>query len=241
MILTLAIALRCSNGLIMASDSRVTGGARRSADISEKFLQINRDVGVMTYGLAEPGYDGIHRIVEEARQNPSDFTTMEAITSRAQAIFQQIYQNYTTLNRLPDGSLPPAIEQQGVGYIIGGYDGNDTAQFRIYLSESRGNNFQMNELGDEVLAAQWHLSSFLLPFFQYTGMSVVQGKKIAIMLMIITSKCEPTVGGPIHLATATVEEGFTVVPDHDVNTIIQDVQPLFATLKMAWLQAWCGE
>lgn len=234
--MTLAVTLRYSNGLVMASDSRVTGGPRKSADISEKFLQINRDVGVMTYGLAVPGYRGIRSLVEEVHQKPANYSTMEAITGRAQALFQESHQEFLERNRQPDGSLPPAIEQQVVGYIIAGYDGNDTAQFRIYLFES-GNNFQLREQPD-IMAAQWHLSKFLFPFLQYPGMSVRQGRKIAAMLLILTSIFEPTVGGPIHLATVTIEEGFTLLHEREVASITEEVQPLFLTLKNGWLDVW---
>lgn len=234
--MTLAITLRCSNGLVMASDSRVTGGPRKSADISEKFLQINRDVGIMTYGLAVPGYRGIRSLVEEVHQNPANYPTMEAITRRAQALFQESYQEFLEQNRQPDGSLPPAIEQQAVGYIIAGYDGNDTAQFRIYLFES-GNNFQLNEQPD-IMAAQWHLSKFLFSFLEYPGMSVRQGRKMAAMLLILTSIFEPTVGGPVHLATVTIEEGFTLLHEREVASIVEEVQPLLLTFKNAWLDAW---
>ena len=54
--MTLAMALRAYDGLVLATDSRATGGPQQSVDTSEKFLQVNRDVGVMTYGLAVPGY-----------------------------------------------------------------------------------------------------------------------------------------------------------------------------------------
>lgn len=234
--MTLAVTLRCSNGLVMASDSRVTGGPRKSADISEKFLQINRDVGVMTYGLAVPGYRGIRSLVEEVHQNPANYSTMEAITGRAQALFQESHQEFLEQNRQPDGLLPPEIQQQMVGYIIAGYDGNDTAQFRIYLFES-SNNFQLNEQPD-IMAAQWHLSKFLLSFLQYPGMSVRQGRKIAAILLILTSTFEPTVGGPIHLATVTIEEGFTLLHEREVASIVEEIQPLLLTFKSAWLDAW---
>lgn len=239
--MTLAIALRCSNGLVMASDSRVTGGPRKSADISEKFLQINRDVGIMTYGLAVPGYRGIRSLVEEVRQNPANYPTMESITTRAQSLFQETLQHFLEENRQPDGSLPPAIEHQSVGYIIGGYDGNDTAQFRVYLAESI-QNFQLNEpRGSNLMAAQWHLSEFLLPFLEYPGMSVRHGCKIAATLLTLTSTFEPTVGGPIHLATVTIEEGFTLLYERKVASIIQEIQPLLLALKRAWLDAWLSE
>lgn len=236
--MTLAVVLRCADGLVMASDSRVTGGARGSADISEKFLQVNRDVGIMTYGLAVPGYRGIRSLVEDVRQNPGAYPTVSSITSRAQALCQMVYQSFVQEQRRPDGSLPAEVDQGAVGYIIGGYDGNDTAKFVIYSSENR-DSFQFHEqLGTWFMAAQWHLPAWLLPFFEYPGMSIDYGLRACIVLMILTSIVEPTVGGAIHIATVSIEEGFTLLHEREVAELVRQVQPNLIGLKRAWQEAW---
>jgi 20S proteasome alpha/beta subunit len=236
--MTLAIALRCADGLVLATDSRVTGGARQSADISEKFLQVNRDIGVMTYGLAIPGYRGIRALVEEVRQNPAQYPTMAAITERAQQLFQAEFDAYVQPHRADDGTLPPELQKQGVGYIIAGFDGNDTARFRVNSCTS-DNGFQFSEqMGTTLMAAQWQLPDALLPFIEYPGMSVKHGLRSATMLMILTATFETTVGGPIHLATVTLEEGFTPLHEREVTALVQDVQPSLLALHRAWIDCW---
>lgn len=236
--MTLAMVLRCADGLVMASDSRVSGGARGSADISEKFLQVNRDVGIMTYGLAIPGYRGIRSLVEDVRQNPGAYPTVSSITSRAETLCQQVYQSFLQEQRQPDGSLPAEVSQGIVGYIIGGYDGNETARFVIY-SCSSPDSFQFQEqLGTWFMAAQWHLAAWLFPFLEYLGMSIDYGLKVCVILMILTSIVEPTVGGPIHIATVTIEEGFTLLHEREVAKLVREVQPYLIALKQAWLEAW---
>jgi 20S proteasome alpha/beta subunit len=236
--MTLAIALRCADGLVMASDSRVTGGARQSADISEKFLQVNRDVGIMTYGLAVPGYRGIRALVEEVHQNPASYPTMASIVSHAQSLFQQVYQDYLNEQAQPDGTAPPDLLNQGVGYIIGGYDGNETAQFRTYSGESQMGFEFVESLGPNLVAAQWHLAEWLMPMLEFPGQSVAHGLRVAVMVMILTSAFEYTVGGPIHLATATLEQGFTLLHEREVAGLVEQVQPYLLSLKRAWLEAW---
>ena len=66
--MTLAMALRAIDGLVLAADSRVSG-KDGTADTSEKFMQVNRDIGVMTYGLAQPGNRGISRLEDKVGQN----------------------------------------------------------------------------------------------------------------------------------------------------------------------------
>lgn len=234
--MTLALALRCSDGLVMATDSRITGGPRQSADISEKFLQVNRDVGVMTYGLAVPGYTGIRKLVEEAHRDPSTYTTMATITSKAQELFKSAYEQFLEQSRDAEGNLPPGLEDAIVGFIIGGYDGNDTAQFRIYSSDNKS-DFQMVEQPN-IMAAQWHLAALLNDFLAFPGMSVRYGLKVAVALMILTSVYERTVGGPIHLATVTIQEGFTLLHERESAALLEEIQPWFSIIKEAWMHAW---
>ena len=59
--MTLAFALRGSDGLVLAADSRVTS-AEFTEDTSTKFLQINREIGVVTFGLAVVGFNAINRL-----------------------------------------------------------------------------------------------------------------------------------------------------------------------------------
>jgi 20S proteasome alpha/beta subunit len=222
--MTLALVIRCANGLVMASDSRMTGGSRGSADISEKFLQVNRDVGIMTYGLAVPGYTSIRNLVEEVRQYPGLYSSISAITTKAQTVCQQAF--------ITSGA------QGIVGFIIGGYDGNDTSKFVIYSCSSQ-NTFHFEEqLGNTFIAAQWHLSQWLFPFLGYSGISVEYGLKVAMVLMILTSTFEPTVGGPNHIATVTIDEGFTLLHERDVNDLVRKSQRILMALKFAWQEAW---
>jgi len=236
--MTLAMVIRCADGLVMASDSRVTGGARGSADISEKFLQVNRDVGIMTYGLAVPGYRGIRSLVEDVRQNPGAYPTVSSITSKAQTLCQQVYQSFLDEQRQPDGSVPPDVSQDVVGYIIGGYDGNETARFVIYTCSNQDSFGFQEQLGPWFMAAQWHLAAWLFPFLAYQGMSIEYGLKVCAILMILTSIFEPTVGGPIHIATVTIEEGFTHLHEREVSKLVREVQPYLFALERAWLDAW---
>jgi 20S proteasome alpha/beta subunit len=235
---TLAFVLRCTDGLVMASDSRVSGGSRGTADISEKFLQVNRDIGIMTYGLAVPGYRSIRDLVEEVRGNPGQYPSITAITAKAQSVCQQDYQKFVNEVSQPSGIVPPDIANGITGFIISGYDGNDTSKFVIYECTNR-NNFQFNEqFGNYFIAAQWHLADWLFPFWGYPGMSVEYGLKVAMVMMILTSTFEPSVGGPIHIATVTIDEGFTQLHEHDVANLVRDVQPFLIALKLGWQEAW---
>ena len=235
--MTLVIALRCADGLVMVSDSRMSAGSRQSADISQKFLQVNRDVGIMTYGLADPGYRGIRLLVEVVHADPSTFSTMKSIIDSAQQLFPTVHKQFLDSLRQEDGALPPGIEQESVGYVMGGYDGNDTAQFRIHSCSSP--DFQFHELSGATLTfAQWPLARWLLQHLEYPGMSVSHGLAIAVMVMIIVSTFEDSVGGPIHIATVMLEQGFSLLNEREVAHLVETVQPSLLALRGAWQEAW---
>ncbi len=60
---------------------------------------------------------------------------------------------------------------QAVGFILGGYDSNETSQFRVLHWSSP--TFLRKERPD-VLAAQWHISGSLNKLLYYPEISVAQ-------------------------------------------------------------------
>lgn len=229
--MTLAMAIRCSDGLVLATDSRATGGALGAADISEKFLQVNRDVGVMTYGLAVPGYRAIRRLVENVRASPGRYATMSAIVRRAKDVCTQTFRVFVARR--------PQLQGEVVGFIVAGYDGNESGLFRVFHMDSTSGFIPSEQ--PQIMAARWHLSSTLMRYLSFSGMSVRTGTNLAVLLMILTSTFDEAVGGPIRLATVTIDRGFMLMHEAQVQALIQDNQNRLAQMKMAWTEAWIAE
>lgn len=224
--MTLALALRAADGLVLATDSRVTGGPQRSADVSQKFLQVNRDLGVMTYGLAAPGYRGMNRLVNEANPpNQRRLAYFSEISALAENVFRQEYNDWL-------GALAPperaAVQPMAVGFILGGYDSNETSQFRVLHWGSP--TFEMEERPD-VMAAQWHISGFLSKLFYYPEISVAQLKRFVALCLTETSSVEPTVGGPIQMATVTLSEGFKRIYEQEIHQLLLKNQNCHSSLR----------
>jgi 20S proteasome alpha/beta subunit len=224
---TLALALRAADGLVLATDSRVTGGQQRSADVSQKFLQVNRDLGVMTYGLAIPGSRGLLKLVNDV--NPPHarrlayFTEISELAGR---VFREEFEKW--VQELPEEQRPEITSAQSVGFILGGYDSNETSQFRILHWSSPA--FEPEERSD-ILAAQWHVSGLISRFLYYPEMSVAQLKKLAVFCLIETSAVESTVGGPIQMATITLAEGFKRIYEQEIQQMLLDNQPRHARFR----------
>jgi hypothetical protein len=181
--MTLAFALRGSNGLVLGADSRVTS-FEGTADTSTKFLQVNREVGVLTYGLAEVGYKAITELVDVVNRT-SDFSGvrkkrivhLSEITEKADGIFKQTFTDWIDDRRKNNIDLQPDDPRLVTGFILGGFDLNETNQFKIFSWQSP--HFQREERPD-IIAAQWHISQYLVNHLYYFEMNVEQLKRLAV-------------------------------------------------------------
>lgn len=223
--MTLALALRGSDGLVLAADSRVSGGEPGSADISQKFLQVNRDLGVLTYGLAIPGERGMRELINSV--NPPyqrRLAYFSEIAEIAGKVFRQAFEKWIGEMRERDVD----VSGLSVGFILAGYDSNETNQFRILHYKSP--RFEQDDRSD-ILAAQWHISKYLTDLFLYAEMSVEELKQLVVLCLTETAAVERSVGGPIQMATVTLSEGYKRLHDEEINRVLAQNQPRHAALK----------
>jgi len=237
--MTLALALQGSNGLVLGTDSRVTSvqvdasgqPQEVTRDTSEKFLQVNRDIGVLTYGLAEPGYSGISHLVEEAKRQR--FPSFQDIESAAQGIFQNEFNNWVSAQQQPQ-----VARQRVVGFVLAGYDSIHTNQFKVTSFQST-HDFQAAEVVTPTfLAAQFHVAQYLIVKLYYSEMMVDQLKELAVFLMLETMSVEPTVGGPIQAATVTLRNGFQRVSEDEIDQLIRRCQPRVQAFRKQLISLW---
>lgn len=231
--MTLAFALRGSNGLVLGADSRISNESG-SADTSTKFLQVNREIGILTHGLAEVGYKSINSLVDVVNEYP-DFTAtvkprivhFSEITKKTQEICKKTYDQITSKLKKKESGLTD--RDLSTGFILAGYDANETNQFKIYHLKSP--SFEIEEIHDDIIAAQWHISQFLSNHFYYPEMDVEQLKRLASFMLIETSVTSSSVGGRLKIATVTLENGFQLLNEKEVQNIISENQPRFAKYR----------
>jgi 20S proteasome alpha/beta subunit len=170
--MSLAIGLRGYTGLVLAADSRATNPTGTSEDTSEKFLQINRDTGVLTFGLKDPGYAGIVKLVEQTKARR--YESFARISTEAQAIFAGEYNTWIRNAQLPAGTvLPPG----SVSFLIGGYDAVHSNQFKMFSYASPDFVPQAVEI-PTLIAARWHIAQTIVNLFFYPEMTVRQLAKL---------------------------------------------------------------
>lgn len=232
--MTLAFALRGSDGLVLGADSRVSGPFGTS-DTSTKFLQVNREIGVLTYGLAEVGYKAITRLIDDVN-SISDFSQgankktvhWSTIVEKAQKIFKETFDDFMPEIQKEIKTITPEDPRLSTGFILAGYDANETNQFRIVHFQSP--KFELENRSD-IIAAQWHVSQYIVNHFYYPEMNVDQLKRLATFLLIETETVSPSVGGQQKIATVTLRGGFQQLNEKDVENLINENQPRFAKFR----------
>lgn len=238
--MTLAFALRGSDGLVLGSDSRASS-EEGSTDTSTKFMQINREVGIMTYGLAEVGYNAIDHLVREVNKT-NEFNTVKAkrivhlseISKIAKRIFQETFNEWVIKRSKELGKeVNPSDPAITVGFILGGYDSNESNQFKIFWWFSP--DFEEIERGD-IIAAQWHVSQYLNNILYYQEMNVEQLKSLAVFFLTETEMATSSVGGQFKIATVTLENGFQRLNDSEIQEINSKNQPRYAKFRKTLLE-----
>lgn len=232
--MTLAFALRGSNGLVLGADSRMSGPTG-TADTSTKFLQVNREIGVLTYGLAEAGYTAINRLVDQVNAY-SDFTGQSNqkivhwsdIVKEAAKIFKDTFNEKFSEIKKQIEEIKINDPRLSTGFILGGYDANESNQFKIVHFSSP--DFKLEERAD-IIAAQWHVSQYLVNHFYYPEMDISQLKRLAAFMLIETETVSPSVGGQLKLATVTLQGGFQQLNEKDIQQLISENQPRFAKYR----------
>lgn len=244
--MTLAFALRGSNGLVLAADSRVSLAEGNTADTSIKFLQINREVGVVTYGLAVPGYHAITKLAEEVNRTLTfggvgsaperRMVYFSDIAKAGEKVFKAEFDDfYASLTNGVENPIPKGDLRLQTGFILAGYDSNETNQFKILNWVSP--DFKRSERID-ILAGQWPVSQYLENILYYHEMDVEQLKRLAIFLLVETETVAPSVGGALQVATITLENGFQRLNEQEIRKLICENQFRFAEFRKDLLKAF---
>ncbi|MBI5575778.1 MAG: hypothetical protein HY896_05385 [Deltaproteobacteria bacterium] len=220
--MSLTVALKAAYGLVMAADSRVTEGytleGPKVQDNSVKFIRLDRDWGVQTYGNSNIGSAGIGALRDRIEANASLAASQEGLLEECRAVFKRESEKWSREN--------PGNHRQDkdVGFVLAGY-GKGSAEPVIV-------NFQSPGFLDEnmrhgcLLAGQWHIARFFLQRLYIRDARLEKMKELAVLLLNATMKSEKTVGGAIRLAEITPEEGFRWATDEDVEALRKNSERL---------------
>lgn len=230
--MSLTILLRAADGIVMAADSRVTEGytlqGPKTKDDSVKFIQLNRDTGVMTHGLYDIGIKGINALRDESEANNGQKLSWAELTGSAENIFKDVNNEWSSKN------TEVQRRNKDTGFILGGLDRQEES-FKVYSFESP--EFAPKSITSSYfIAGQWHIARFLISKFHNKKTNIDTLKKIAAVLLLSTADVDKTVGGPVRLASITESRGFQWVNDDEMEKIL-DFNETFRKYFQGILQA----
>ena len=213
--MSLTIALKAIDGLVLAADSRTTEGytlrGPKTRDNTIKFIQLKDDIGVLTYGLSEIGHEGLTLLEEDVSNNRH--ASLPSIIDKGMETFIKVSSDWSKMN--------PEIKRRDkdVGFILAGYDRGEK-EFTIFNLQSP--EFLPERVkGGCLIAGQWHIAKFFINRLYTRGISVGPALDLAVFLLNTTMTVEKTVGGLIRLATITKSKGVQWVSKDEVDFIIE--------------------
>ncbi len=213
--MSLTLFLRAPEGIVMAADSRVTEGytleGPKTRDDSVKFIQLDKDAGVMTHGLYDIGSRGINALKKYIDNSGSKSLPVAETVNEGKRIFSQISAEWTVNNSAT------TRRDNDVGFVIGSHDRKELS-FKVYCLESPEFNPRLIA-GNLFLAGQWQIARFLLTKFNFSKTSISALKKMAAISIFATASIDKTVGIPVRMATITGEQGFQWVQDREMELL----------------------
>lgn len=214
--MSLTIALMGTDGLVLASDSRTTEGytlaGPKIRDDSVKFIQLNENWGVLTYGLSDIGQAGITALRGEISKHP-DNLSLASVLEESTQIFSRVSSDWSGSNS------EIGRRDKDVGFVIGGYDRKEKG-YRVFNFQSP--DFLSNKLnGRCLLGGQWHIGKYLVRKFFTEDAKTDILKALAVFLLDATMTVEKTVGGAIRLATVTESKGFEWAQEDEMRRLLE--------------------
>ncbi len=209
--MTLLVALKSSDGLVMAADSRGTIGDPRGLtainDNQTKLFRLGK-CGLAIAGASEMGAALIDELRRQGLAEPGDVDTAIATLVPASAnLFSLWFREI------------PAHQRAGVVLMIGGYRAvrNEVTEPLMYLLNSQ-TNFAPQLFSDTCLAGVPQYAIYLVHRYYDKNISIPKATALAEYLITETASQDPKVGGKIDIATIT-SRGFRRLTENQVLAV----------------------
>ena len=215
--MTLIVVLRGENGLVLAADSRGTVGDPRGLtainDDQTKLFELSRWCGMGVFGSSELAATGVDELKSDLHGDNIEYA--DGILSKTRALARERYDDWFAKFEL---SKRPVI-----GFILAGFhrDEHEELIARTFLVTSQFDFAPQLFPNGNCLAGVPQYATYLMHRFYQPGMNVDNVARLAAYLIAETATQDPKVGGPIHIATITKEEGFRKMGSDLVEGIVR--------------------
>lgn len=215
--MTLVVALKSKQGLVMATDSRVTIGDPRGVtamnDTANKLVQLNDYCALGISGSAELANTLIDQWLSEkphVKKLDIDKVVVDACKNFRNK-YDEWFRGLELEKRPPVHMIMVGLKDQG----------NDNWLPRTYLMASQMNFAVQLATDGCMLVGVVQYAIYLKHRFYDPSMGINQATKLAVYLIAETATQDPKVGGPLKAAQIG-PEGFYQLSENEIDAIIQD-------------------
>ncbi len=216
----------CAGGIVLATDSRsatedASGKIGQITDDSVKLLPVRGDMGVLTHGIRQIGFNGISALSADFPHRDGNKT--DSVIARASTISLQADREW--------GAIYPGFKrsQGDVGYLLAGYD-TAIGKARIFGFPSPA--YLACEINNPyAIEGKWTVAHEQAQnLFKY-DLSADAVCAVALFLIQATAEVDPSVGGPAQLAIISPGEGYIAVEKKRRKIIASSSEKLFRQYK----------
>jgi 20S proteasome alpha/beta subunit len=213
---TLIVALRGKDGLVLAGDSRGTVGDPRGLtainDDQTKLFELSTYCGVGLSGASELAA----KVIDDLRVALATSGSLEYadhILNQARGLVRSSYDDWFT--KFPLEQRPSLL------FTLVGFHRDQAGELtpRTYLLASQLDFAPQLFPTGNCLTGVPQYAVYLMHRFYSPEMTVDNLARLAAYLISETATQDPKVGGPIHIATLTSDEGFKLLDDGKVEEI----------------------
>lgn len=216
--MTLCVALKTGEGLILASDSRGTIGDPRGltaiSDDQEKLAQIGARCGLAVSGASEIA----RTLVDGIKDKYSVAGLPDNIEEVVGILHTELLDSYVKwFGRRTWLPPQPVLDQRPV--IMAVVAGYKNGEGQIWSLNSQVDFVPMKH-HDSAMIGVVNYAVYLKHRFYDKAMGLDSGKSLVSFLIAETASQDPKVGGPISMATITATEGYQLVDKDEVERIV---------------------
>lgn len=211
--MSLVIALKSREGIVLGADSRGTVGDPRGLTAirdSQIKLYAFGKCGIGIAGASEMG----NTLLDELSR--SGLRDVSSVDKAIRVIIKQSSQAFDNWFR----STPPG-QRPGVLLTVAGYreSSQGTNEPMIYLLNSQA-NFAPQLFGDNpCMSGVPQYAVYLVHRYYDPRISLDKAKSLVEYLISETASQDPKVGGPIKIATITPDNGYEELPEKEIREI----------------------
>jgi 20S proteasome alpha/beta subunit len=206
--MTLTIALRGPDGIVLASDSRNTIG-NVSNDTQVKLFQINDQCAVMFSGFTELAYFIIDSFLNGNKEKYIDKVAL-TFANHARSIYLSSYE------KKPESPVLTFC-------LCGVEESNPHKPPKIKIYGTSTLDFPAVLYQDTCFQGSINTPLYLAKKYYRSDLSMSQLIRLITYMQTETASSDKTVGGPLRVATITAKDGFQeITPDEIADFTLQN-------------------